>query len=51
MDLFIHFKVGVVTVREAIQMAEDTELDLVYYSFYFIFIFKKIIVNLRTLFV
>jgi translation initiation factor IF-3 len=29
----------VVTVRDAIQMAEDTELDLVYYSFYFIFIF------------
>jgi len=26
----------VVTVRDAIQMAEDTELDLVYYSFYFI---------------
>ena len=33
------FKVGVVTVRDAIQMAEDTELNLVYHSFYFIFIF------------
>jgi hypothetical protein len=37
------FKVGVVTVRDAIQMAEDTELNLVYHSFYFIFIFFKLL--------
>lgn len=30
----VHFKVGVVSVRDAIQMAEDSELDLVCYSFF-----------------